>query len=103
MMEHLLGGTLLEMLNRGIPLMSDVHRIFSQLVVAVYHLHHHANFVHRDIRLENILFDEHMNARLIELTLAKILEEPGKPTTTICGSLPYCAPEICQPAPWQTC
>jgi serine/threonine protein kinase len=52
------------------------------------------NFVHRDVKMENVLFDEHMNVRLIDLSFGKLLEDRSGNTTTVCGSLPYCAPEI---------
>jgi serine/threonine protein kinase len=95
-MEYLAGGSLLDLMNRMRPTISDVLRIFSQLVCALHYLHHRVNFVHRDIKMENVLFDEQMNVRLIDLSLGKMLEDRGSSTTTFCGSLPYCAPEILQ-------
>jgi hypothetical protein len=99
-MEHLPGGSLLELLNRGKMTLEAVLRVFSQLVAAVLYLHRTENFIHRDIKMENILFDENMNARLVDLGLGKSLVETGGHTTTVCGSLPYCAPELFQGKPY---
>jgi serine/threonine protein kinase len=63
-------------------------RIFSQLVCALHYLHREVSFVHGDIKLENLVFDEHNNISLSDLSLGKTLESPGNHRTTVCGSLP---------------
>jgi serine/threonine protein kinase len=98
--EYCPNGTLLSHLNRGKPSMSELLRIFCQLVCAVYFLHHHRNLVHRDIKIENILFDEFMNVRLIDFGFSKTLSEGHSQLRTVCGSYPYCAPEVFQGVPY---
>jgi serine/threonine protein kinase len=46
--------------------------------------------------MENILFDAYLNVRIIDLSLGKQFAAGEAHTTTICGSPPYCAPEIFQ-------
>jgi serine/threonine protein kinase len=98
--EYCPNGTLLALLNRGKQPLSELLRIFCQLVCAVHYLHKKGNFVHRDIKIENILFDEFMNVRLIDFGFSKALSECRPQLQTVCGSYPYCAPEIFQGVPY---
>lgn len=51
------------------------------------------NIVHRDIKLENILIDQHFNIKIIDFGFAiQIL--PNKTVTIFCGTPCYMAPEI---------
>jgi hypothetical protein len=99
-MEYASNGNLLEFLNRRKPHLSEMLRIFTQLVSALYYLHHVVNWVHRDLKLENILLDEHYNVKLVDFDLSKRLGNSDTKTTTVCGSLPYCAPEVFQNKPY---
>jgi serine/threonine protein kinase len=99
-MEYVQNGTLIEYLNRGKPALADLVRLFCQLVSAIHYLHHDVNFVHRDIKMENILLDEYENVRLVDFGFSKQLEDRTAKTTTMCGSLPYCAPEVFQSIPY---
>jgi AP2-associated kinase len=62
LLEYCSGGHLLAKLNgrNGVPLpLSDICRIFSQLLEAVAPLHSSSPpVIHRDLKLENILFSE---------------------------------------------
>jgi serine/threonine protein kinase len=102
LMEHMCNGTLLDLLNRGKVPFCDLVRIFCQLVSAVHYLHRELNLIHRDIKLENILLDEYLNVRLIDFGLSKKLDDRRSKTQTLCGSLPYCAPEVLQQLPYGT-
>jgi serine/threonine protein kinase len=99
-MEYVSHGTMLELLNRGTLPLSDVLRFFAQLVSALLYLHNDLNYVHRDIKLENILLDEYQNVRLVDFGFSKQLDDKCGKTTTVCGSLPYCAPEVFQQVPY---
>jgi serine/threonine protein kinase len=98
--EYCTQGTLLSYLRRGKASISDVLRIFCQLVSAVYFLHHTRNLVHRDIKIENVLFDDFMNVRLIDFGFSKPVTDAQPQLRTICGSYPYCAPEVFQEVPY---
>lgn len=66
--------------------------IFKQMNAAVAYLHEN-NIVHRDIKDENVVLDNQLNARLIDFGSAHYIKK-GKLFDTFCGTLEYCAPEV---------
>ncbi|TPX62446.1 hypothetical protein SpCBS45565_g07018 [Spizellomyces sp. 'palustris'] len=68
----------------------DAKRVFRQIAEAVGYCHE-KNFVHRDLKLENILLTENLDVKLIdfgftrEVTTRNLLD-------TYCGSVAYAAP-----------
>lgn len=54
---------------------------------------HSKTFVHRDLKLENILIDEDGYLKVIDFGLAKILKNEEE-TMTFCGTPEYIAPEV---------
>lgn len=97
--------TLLEMLWRRIDSpqphisMGLLHSIFEQLVEAVAAMHRQ-HYVHKDIKLENILY-ENRTVYLCDFGFAQQFV-PGK--KTLCdslGSLHYAAPELWNKFPYQ--
>ena len=68
-MEFAAGGELYDYLSERKVLTEDeARRIFRQIATAVYYCHKH-KICHRDLKLENILLDEHGNAKVSELSL----------------------------------
>lgn len=66
-MEFAAGGELYDYLSERKVLTEDeARRIFRQIATAVYYCHKH-KICHRDLKLENILLDEHGNAKVSEL------------------------------------
>jgi Neu-associated kinase len=53
-----------------------------------------SQIVHRDVKLENVVIDEHQNVKLIDFGLAGDIT-PGERMGVYCGSPSYAAPEIC--------
>lgn len=49
---------------------------------------HEANLVHRDIKEDNIVFGEHFNLKLIDLSFS------GRNDNEVCGTQKYISPEI---------
>ena len=64
----------------------------AQLVIAVGHLHERG-YMHRDLKLENIMMDESGYLKIIDFGLAKIIVS-NEISFTQCGTPEYFAPEI---------
>lgn len=63
-MEFAAGGELYDYLSERKVLAEDeARRVFRQISTAVYYCHKH-KICHRDLKLENILLDEHGNAKV---------------------------------------
>lgn len=89
--EYAAGGELLDyVVAHGRLAESDARRFMRQLASAVAHLHS-CGVVHRDLKVENLLLDEHLNLKLIDFGLSNLRD--GK-LQTQCGSPAYSAPEL---------
>lgn len=72
---------------------SLARKCFEQLISVVLHLHAH-DICHRDIKLENILFNGH-TIKLIDLGFARLCPDCSSCLLmTSCGSPNYVAPEV---------
>lgn len=86
-------GSVLDLINSYGPLCETLARkIFTELLIAVHYLHEECNIIHRDIKVENILFDHNGNVKLIDFGLS------CKPDDVVnvkknCGSPNYASPE----------
>lgn len=65
--------------------------LFQQLVLAIEYLHCEKYIAHRDLKLENLMFDRHQNIRIIDFGLSHSCKDV---MNTSCGSLAYIAPEV---------
>ncbi|CAF1388363.1 unnamed protein product [Adineta steineri] len=82
-------------------------RRFPELIVKIYIAQvamvldylHNKGIIYRDVKMENILLDEHGNIKIIDFGLSKWLAS-GQRTTTICGTLQYIAPEVLSVRPY---
>ena len=94
-MEFVDGMTLLQYIKEQQTKIADwvAKHILAQILSALHYLHNKLNVVHRDLKLENIMVDKHMNVRLLDFGLSKINENDQLQTS--CGSMPYIAPELC--------
>lgn len=74
---------------------ADAAQTCRQMLLAVAYLHGH-NIVHRDLKLENFLYErqdtEHL--KLIDFGFAKYHERGSGKMSRSCGSLHYIAPEV---------
>lgn len=68
----------------------DITNIIEQIIIAVRFMHN-LKIAHRDLKPENILIFENNSIKICDFGLAKSAEFPLK---TICGTIPYMAPEI---------
>ncbi|TQW00932.1 protein kinase [Cordyceps javanica] len=93
-LEYCSGDELYNYLLDHGPLPVDkVQKIFAQLVGAVSYVHLQS-CVHRDLKLENILFDRHENVKLVDFGFTREYEGRINHLQTFCGTICYSAPEM---------
>merc|ERR1712072_641717 len=83
-----------ELVKKGTPGMTLLEgaRLSGQSLLAIAHLHK-IDVIFRDLKLENVILDAALNAKLTDFGLAKKLDS-GVDAKTMCGSYGYAAPEI---------
>ena len=99
-LEYAENGCLINYLmnpNKGLGEYMSKH-VFSQLVDALSYIHQQ-NFIHLDIKLDNILLDKYWNVKLADFGYA-IQNEYNKLISSYVGTLCYCAPEILKKNPF---
>lgn len=77
---------------------NDSKRIFRQLVAGLAHCHS-KGIAHRDLKLENLLLDDHSNIKIADFGLCARMKD-GVSLQTSCGSPDYAAPEIIEHQPY---
>ena len=90
-LEYINGTTLLDYFNEGRINEFEAQKIFRQIAYALFYLHETCNIVHRDLKLENIMYSsiDH-RIKIIDFGVSSDSSE----MSTQCGSFQYCAPEI---------
>ena len=92
-MEFMKGGELFQHLSRIKRFTEKQAKyIAACLVLALGHLHT-KGYIYRDLKPENVLFDEKGYARLTDFGLVKFIKKTDK-ATTFCGTPEYLSPEI---------
>ncbi|KAI6777872.1 Serine/threonine-protein kinase-like protein [Emericellopsis cladophorae] len=93
-LEYCPGDELYNYLLKYGPLpIAKVQKIFAQLVGAVAYVHQQS-CVHRDLKLENILFDKNENVKLVDFGFTREYEGRTNQLQTFCGTICYAAPEM---------
>jgi serine/threonine protein kinase len=98
--EHLEGGDLFDHLAfRGSFGDLETALIVKQVLEAVEHLHDNG-IVHRDIKLENIVYEtaERDKVKLIDFGYSTFWEAGQQPMRRTCGTMTYLAPEVLKEA-----
>lgn len=90
-MDYCENGTIIDCMNRGI-IFSRIEKItiLYKILEGIEYLHK-KNIAHRDIKLENVVFDYNFNPKIIDLGLSH--DRPSN-CTTYCGTPSYIAPEV---------
>ena len=103
-MENATGGDLLEVVReRRISPEKQAGLWFSQLIEGIEYCHS-KGVVHRDLKCENVLLDEHQNIKVTDFGFARAQMKPEKGQYTLsetyCGSYAYAAPEVLTGTPY---
>src|SRR5690606_30737825 len=93
-MRYLRGGSLRSLLSERRMTLPETSRVLDQLAGALAIAHRH-EVVHRDIKPDNILFDDDGNAYLTDFGIAKDLRDDSNVTQAdmVVGSPAYLSPE----------
>ncbi|KAI0929421.1 hypothetical protein AcV7_005275 [Taiwanofungus camphoratus] len=87
------GGELFDYLaEKGRLSENETRVIFGQLCLAVAYVHS-KGIVHRDLKLENVLLDEHCRVKLGDFGFTREFER-GSLLETFCGTTGYASPEM---------
>jgi serine/threonine-protein kinase len=90
-MRYLGGGSLAQMIRRGVPPLNAIDKPFSQIAQALDYAHQ-KGIIHRDLKPGNVMLDENGNAYLTDFGIARVL---GSELTgsAIIGTPAYMSPE----------
>ncbi|OHS97164.1 CAMK family protein kinase [Tritrichomonas foetus] len=69
-------------------------KVIYQVLKALEYLHETCHIVHRDLKCENIMFDEFGNAKIIDFGLSTFFSEDSPLLSTKCGSPAFASPEM---------
>ncbi|NDJ33850.1 MAG: serine/threonine protein kinase, partial [Chloroflexi bacterium] len=92
-MRYVSGGTLSDLLMRGLPPVETVLRVVEHIASALDYAGEHG-IIHRDLKPSNILLDKDGNAYLTDFGVARTsYYEGGLTGSRVIGTPPYIAPE----------
>jgi eukaryotic-like serine/threonine-protein kinase len=89
------GGSLKERLGRGRYTLHGASKVLDEVADALDYLHDSRKIVHRDIKPQNIMFDEDGNVYIIDFGIGKITDGTSSTLTgsMVVGTLEYISPE----------
>jgi len=92
-MRFVAGGSLADLLKRGLLLVSTAIGIAKKLATGLACAHRHG-VVHRDLKPANVLYDDVEDEMLVaDFGLARLVDQPGASSGGIKGTPKYMAPE----------
>jgi len=92
-MEYASNGDLFHRLDLGRMDENETRDKFSQILAAVRYCHETQNVIHRDLKPDNVLFDDQYNVKIADFGLSEEFI-PGEKLNTFCGTPEYMAPEV---------
>ncbi|XP_006631881.2 serine/threonine-protein kinase 32A isoform X1 [Lepisosteus oculatus] len=94
--DLLLGGDLRYHLQQNVHFSESTVKLYvCEIALALDYLQSQ-QIIHRDIKPDNILLDEHGHAHLTDFNIAAIVKDDMR-ASSIAGTKPYMAPELFQP------
>ncbi|KAL4659734.1 serine/threonine-protein kinase 32B-like isoform X1 [Arapaima gigas] len=94
--DLLLGGDLRYHLQQNVHFSESTVKLYICEIVLALHYLRSKRIIHRDIKPDNILLDEHGHAHLTDFNIAAVVKDDLQ-ATSIAGTKPYMAPELFQP------
>lgn len=99
-MEYCSNGSLLDFLSTTGTISETLAKeYFRELIDAIEYCHA-KGIVHRDIKCENLLFDENFTLKLVDFGFARRFQKSDL-LRTFCGSYAYASPEILKQRPYK--
>nr|XP_023655699.1 serine/threonine-protein kinase 32B [Paramormyrops kingsleyae] len=93
--DLLLGGDLRYHLQQNVQFKEETVKLYiCELALALYYLQC-CHIIHRDIKPDNILLDEHGHVHVTDFNIATVLKDSEK-AMSMAGTKPYMAPEVFQ-------
>jgi len=93
LLEPMLGGELFTFLRNQTLFDENTSRFYAACVVSAFEYMHDLDIIYRDLKPENLLFDELGYVKIADFGFAKKVSDSGR-TWTLCGTPDYLAPEI---------
>lgn len=90
-MRFLGGGSMAQMIRRGVPRLEDLVKPLHQVAEALDYAHQQG-IIHRDLKPGNIMLDEHGNAYLSDFGIARVMGS-NLTGSAIIGTPAYMSPE----------
>jgi serine/threonine protein kinase len=90
-MRFLGGGSMAQLIRRGVPKLKDIDKPFKQVSEALDYAHQQG-IIHRDLKPGNIMLDENGNAYLSDFGIARVLGS-NLTGSAIIGTPAYMSPE----------
>ncbi|XP_061104779.1 serine/threonine-protein kinase 32A [Conger conger] len=94
--DLLLGGDLRYHLQQNVHFSEKTVKLYVCEIGLALHYLRNKRIIHRDIKPDNILLDEHGHAHLTDFNIAAVVKDDLR-ATSIAGTKPYMAPELFQP------
>jgi len=91
LLEPMLGGELFTLLRNQTLFDENTSRFYASCVVSAFEYMHDLDIIYRDLKPENLLFDDMGYVKIADFGFAK--KVTGR-TWTLCGTPDYLAPEI---------
>lgn len=102
-MELMHGGTLADRIRRGVIPLQETARILQQVASALDYAHRRG-IIHRDMKPQNVLFDDGDNAFLTDFGIAKVLDDSslvGSPLDLTRPGISMGTPLYMSPEQWR--